>query len=728
MGVARRRMAGRIGVAVLFLLSYAAAALAQKDLFGQAILGYTFFGTDYLTQQGFGQIYDLGYDRQVSEPLRFRLFFRGQGNRFNQDVDKAQRQSTFWLLQPHAELDYTLPLLQFIGRYDYASEISNFENYLNQPSSTRLVRRGIGILTWTPEVLPSLTLVGEERRYTDSTAGIDQAETLVSEALSYNWRALRVGQFGQYRTLDLYNTNFHRTALDGQLLGQYDNSWFDGHASLSANATVGVTKLEETSQSGSAASVPNQITITTASYAHDETPLDSRDAPAAPKPSLTDNDFRTASDISLGPDGLSFQNLVIDTGRFVVLDTFRVFVRDSAGNLLRFGGLVRWDVYTSENGFDWTPAGIADTRFLVSVSAYEVSFRGIRSRLFRVVSFGTSSVETFVTEIQAFFHTEFAANQTRETDIHFVSGTLTASGRPAGWLTLSYYGIFNDYKTTQLNRSEFASADNDQLLSAEFLPTASLDLTLRAERRRVSPTGAVDQTLQGYWGILTYNFNPNLSTTVEAYRTQETGLRDIRTTALRATQYLRFYSSLYFQLDGGVANQDFDRGDLSSRSTYFDVVGNAQLTRALLLTLNLNYQKRRDEGPLAGVTGGLERLYQRYYGQIQYRPTSQLNFIGRYGYTKLTGLNAQLRSLRVEWYPFAGGTVGIGTVYEEDVDANFEYRRFRRIQILPTWIVNPHATLSLNYNFLTLHRGLNSSDTGIDTRARQFQLTLTLTL
>jgi hypothetical protein len=81
----------------------------------------------------------------------------------------------------------------------------------------------------------------------------------------------------------------------------------------------------------------------------------------------------------------------------------------------------------------------------------------------------------------------------------------------------------------------------------------------------------------------------------------------------------------------------------------------------------------------------------------------------------------------VEWYPFAGGTIGIGTIYDEDVDIDGGMRKFRRLQILPQWAINPNVSLNINYNLLNL------GGTGPDGRplpsssSRQFFVTLTVT-
>ncbi len=723
----RSRQAAWFGAAVTLLFLLAASASGQQDLTGRAILGYTFFGDPSFSTDGFNQLYEVGYQRQVSEPLRFRLFFRGLGNRGMQDFAGSQTQSSYWQLQPLAEVYYILPFFSIVGRYDYSTELSH---YGDQPQSTRMDQRAFETLNWAPEALPSVLLHGEQYRDTESSASIDEAQSLVSAAVSYGWRGLTIGGYGLYRVLDLYETGFHGTEADAQALGKYERTFFDGRASVNANATVGIQRLEQASGSVSGASVPNQATISSAAYAYDETPLDSRDATGVPAPALLDGDVRASAGISLGPDGSSFQNLTLDMARYLVLDTFRVFVRDRTGEPVPIGGLVSWDVYVTDNGLDWRLVGSADSRFIASLSAYEITFPETRSRYFKLVSFGISTLATYVTEAQAFFHTALAANTTRETDVHFLSAMVSASGTPATWLNLSYNGVFNDYKTTNPDSSQFSSVDNDQLLSADFMPSQAFDLTVRAENRTVSPSEGAKQTYQTYTGIFTYRYNPNLVTTIEADRVHQTGENpgDVVTTTLRASEYLRLLPTVYFQLDGGVANQDQDFGNLSSKAVFFDGTGSIQLTQSWLLQLNANYSKTHYEGPLASVTGGLDQIASRYYLQLQYRPSGAVNLMGRFGVTTVNGTRFQIRGGQLWWYPLAGGTVGIGTIYSEDADVNAEFRRFRTLQVTPSWILNPHAVLNLNYNLLQLHQSLTPTSPGTDTTARQFYVTLTLTL
>lgn len=713
-----------LAIAILLGVS-ASVARAQQDLGADAILSYRFFSTDGTSANGFNQIYDVSYQRQLSDPLRIQLFFRGEGNNATQTMSLTESKSSFWRLQPFVEVDYNLPQLQFVGRYESVGINSHFSDAVGRNQYTQ---RGMETLNWLPDRLPSLMLHGEQFSNQDPMAGLDQTQSLVSEAVSYTWRGLTLGEYGDYRTESLPNNGFSQSAVDLQGVGQLQNTYLEGRLSVSAQAVGGLTHLEQTNTSGEGASVPTQVTIIAASYAHDETPLDSRDAPPVLSPALIDADFKTSAGISLGLDAPSFQNLVLDLGRFVNVDAIRIFVRDSAGNLVPFAGLVRWDVYTTTNGNDWTSIGGAATTFILSLSAYEVTFPKTPLRWVKLVSFGSNSVDTRITEVQAFFHTAFSAEQTQDTDIHFVTANVNVSGQVTNWLTLSYNGIFDDYTTVQTDRPDFESQDNDQILSAEFKPSRVFDLQVRYEDRSYNPRGGTPDKLNGYWGILQFTPNMNLQTTVEASRVRQTNLLDITSDTLRVTQYAKFVDALYMSVDGGQTKSDSTTELLNAKTTFFDGAVYAQLLRSLRLTLAANLLKTDFFGIGAEATGIASQQFRRYYAELYYQPSSKLILSGRYGYSDVAGLAGTIKGWRVQWYPFAGGTVGFGTIYDEDIDTNHFSQRFRRLQIMPTWIVNPHATITLNYNFLSLQNSAVDGAPASTTKAKQFFVTLTLVL
>jgi hypothetical protein len=710
---------------LLVALSFLACALtAQQDLRGDAILSYQLFGSDELDSRSFHQIYDLGFQRNVTDPLRLRLTFRGEGNIGSTDLGLQKTSMTFWRLQPGAELAYSLPTFRLRGTYDLYDTHSSTDA---QPEDLRKLQRYTATLSWGPESYPNLTAMTDQRRQRDALAGINEDDGFTVESLTFTRPTFTLGQTAVYQTQDMNNTGFARRTYGVQGQAQYQDTLLDGRLTAGAYLLGGVTRIED--RAGHLpASVPTQVAIPNAAVSHDETPSDSRDVPPLFTPALTDGNFAGSAGVSLGPDGLSFQNLFLDLQRFLAVDEVRIFVRDAGGNFVRTPGLIEWTVYTSVNNLDWTPVpGASSTTFITTLSAYDIDFPQTAARYFKLVSFGTNSVETFVTEIQAFFHTSFAAGENTRTDVRSLAANVQVSGRIASWLSLSYFGSVNDSHTSPTGKAEYSSLDHDQIVTLESKPFDKMTATLRYEYSRSEAGADFAQSLTGYWATLLYSLTPRTTTTIEASHVAQTGDQDITTDTLRLHQYARLYGSLDLYLDAGVAHENFDTLRIKANQIFLTGYTYAQMTRSIRLTLSANYQQTKYDG--AGALeqfGSLDTHVGNYYAELDYRPSPKLLLSGRFGWVTGTQLSGAIQRYRLEWYPFAGGTIGIGTVYDDNVETNGFTHRFRRLQLLPHWQVNSHAVLDLNYSYVTLRSSLPGQAAG--TSQKQFYANLTLNL
>jgi hypothetical protein len=691
-----------------------------EELSGRAIVSYQLFGNGGLDAQTFLQLYDARFQHEVSDTLRFHLFFRAQGNNARYDFPLFSQKTNFWKLQPHGEIDYVLPRLQIIGTYDLYDTTSNLDGVQWQQLYQRITEN----LSWSPEGAPTLTVQAQQLENREPSVGIDQTENSLYQALNYSWNGLTLGEAAYLSDFQLNQPDFSRKNANLQGLFNYQNASPDGRYSVQVNGVVGWSRIEETA-GPQGAEAPTPATISKAFSSHDETPADSRDVAPTSSPALIDGVFNASAGIALGPSGSSFQNIALDMGRFVALDTIRIFVRDEGGNAIQFAGLVRWDVYTSGEGLDWVPAPgeTPAVHFIASLSAYEVTFRKTTSRFFKVVNFGTNTIPTFVTEVQAFFHVSLGADVARLTNLRFVSANALLSGTPTRWLNLSYYGIFNDYKVAAGGAPEYATVDNDQYVSAVLGPSSPLNLTLRYERRRAQSAG-FNQEFDAAWAIAQYTYNPNLITSVEASHTKDSNFRQVATDSLRFHGYARFFPSLDLTVDLGTSRSDYRLEGTGTKVNFLNAYSSARLTEQIQLTLAANLETVRNEGALIPAR---TVEYGNYYGEIYYRPGPQLYVAARFGYVVGRFVSTSTRRFRVEWYPFAGGTIGIGTLYDDDVDTDGGFRRFRRLQILPQWAINPNVTLNLNYNLLNLGGSGPDGRPLPSSSSRQFFVTLTVT-
>src|SRR6266542_2763873 len=148
MSTAPQAFAGRFAtLAAIGLLAVAGASSGQQIVTGRAIFSYQTFGTDDLSSRGFRQIYDLDYQRNVLEPLRLRLSFRGDGSDGNQEFSTFQTKNSVWQLRPLGELSYFLPTVNFLARYELLDTKASFDAL----EFRRKTERIYSTLGWSPE-------------------------------------------------------------------------------------------------------------------------------------------------------------------------------------------------------------------------------------------------------------------------------------------------------------------------------------------------------------------------------------------------------------------------------------------------------------------------------------------------------------------------------------------------------------------------------------------------
>lgn len=723
----RGRTLAHAALAVL-LCAGARPAPAQEDLAGRAIVSYQTLGSDLYSTSGFHQTYDVRLQRALTDVFRYRLSFRGEGNdgtsRFGDAYDSR---ATFRQYQPGAEVVYTLSAFQLQGNYDDIRTTSDSGGF----SDERKLQRLTGRLTWRPDDLPTLSLYGESRRAKDALSAVDNAERSFFQALDYTWKGFSLGQNARVQTLDDGRADFARKSTDVQGTARYEKSFFGGRASVSANVLAGLTRLDERAKSGQAVSVAIRVAIPRASYAHDDTPLDGRDRPLADLPALNDGDFSRPAGIPLGPDGTSYQNIAVDMGRFVQLDTFRVHVRDGEGHAVKDGGLVRFDAYRSDDGLSWVPLpGGARTSFVAAESLYAVEFALVNARFLKVVSFGTNILDTQVTELEVFQHQSFGAGETKRTDIRLASGTATVSGKPAPWLTLSYYGLFNSNTQTSTTRAELSTKDADQMVSVQVDPLTRVNVIARYEKRTVSQTDGYNQSLDAASATLHAAPLRTLDATLEYRRSREDLAGRLSTSnGLSGSLFLKLLRSFDMSLSAGLQQEDTASDGHPATHRTFTAVTYVQLTDDVKVTANASLQRTSYENGFPGDNGtGLllpASSDARYWAEVYFRPGPQIALTGRFGYASSDAFSGLTQGYRVEWYPFAQGTVSIGTVYDEDLDS-VSNRRFRRIQLMPRWTLNKHAAIDLNYTILSTYVNSGGDEGGLSQSSRNFWATVTL--
>jgi hypothetical protein len=713
----------RAQVAVsLAVLSALALPAPADDLTGRAILSYQTFDNGGLYSDGLHQLYDLRLERALTDPIRLRLSVRAERDNGGSDFGVGRQPRSFSELQPGGELLYALPRLQLQLNYDLIQLDSTAGEVV---SADRSLERKVGRLSWRPEALPGLLLQSDERHTKDDFAALDRRQKLREATVDYAFRGLTVA--GTRRGIDLDDVALGFTRLTDETQGVfgYDQAWKNGRLVASASGLYTSSHIEDRAQ-GRTAAVPEPVPVARALYVNDDTPLDSRDRPPAPLVGLIDGDMDTSTGVALGPEGTSFQTLVLDAGRPAESDLFRIHVRDGEGRLVRSGGAVVWDVYVSRDAVDWRPVAGARTVFLPALGVYEVRFQPTTSRYFKAVSFGTNALTTYVTEIEPFLVTVLGPEQTRLTDMQVASGTLTLGAEPLRNVRLEYYGLYNGLTQTDPDptRPDLTTRGLEHQITTEYDPVPLLSLIARYQDRSLLQDDLRD-TYQAWIGTVRVTPLRTLEQTVEGTHSHERNRgRSIVTDGLTLRTSTWFYPTVHVSFDLGAQRQDFVEEGFAVDRRFLSGVALVQLTRALKLTVDATMQRSEYEAGalplLPDLLGVPARRDDRWSAELFYRGSSQLGVAARIGQARTDAFTATLQRYHVDWFPFRGGAVALSGIYDQDVDSVGQ-RTARRAIFTPVWTVNRHLILSVNYTFIDVSgRG--------GTRTKAFQALATLTL
>jgi hypothetical protein len=699
---------------VKLAVAIAVAGSAKADEFTpRAIVSYEIFKAGQTTTAGFRQSYDLRLERMISAPSIVRLFVRAEDFRGTLDSGLTSNDSRWRRLQPGGELVYSLGTIRLQTAYQLQHEEAGSEN-----SSSERDRENASLrFGWLPDRAPSLSVQAQRSRTTDGALDIDYIDDRVHASSDYNWRQFSIGVREIYSHSADSRFAFRRDSYMHAAQAAFEDQYFGGKLLLSATTQGALYSIDEALTRRGSSSVPTPIAYGRAAVSVDETPLDGRDRPPAANALLNDDDVRTSAGIAIGPEGQSFVNIVLDLARVSEVDEIRLFVRDPRGDPARRAGTVLWDAYSSQDGVLWTLIADGASRFDEPLSAYRVSFTQIRARWVKVVSFGVEVETAFVTEADVFYHTTLTADS-RHTDTRLVSTSGTVSAQPTAWLNVSYNALLNSFEQEPDDRERFSGDDASHAASLQFDPWKKLVSTIRYVRRAADETRTLPQRSENWMATLAFTPLQTLNLTLEADRLHEDNQgREIDTDTVSFTAFARLLPALDLTLNGGSRGHRFDE-DREATSRFVSATVRAQLTRSLRLQLSGSTEEI--EGDLAvGLPGIPIGTESRWYGDVHWRPGQPFALSTRVGWVSTRELSGFAQRYRVEWYPFSGGTVSFGAMYDQDVDPNTN-RRSSRLMLTPRWAMNRHAYLDMNYTSIR-----SSGDFDLETESFNVALTLT---
>jgi len=682
----------------------AGSPVHAQGLVGRVQLGWQSYSSDDLESDGFRQRYELRLARALSEALSFELRFRGEDDDSGSTLFGVRRAQVNRQLEPGGTFSLRLPTLFGVVEWDELE--ARAERERGERVSDRTLERSRASLAWSPVGLPTVSFELYDQSAQDELSTLALEESWETAQLDHEWRGLRFVARRQRLDLEDRGRGFQRQSRNehGEL-GWNVGFWGD-RVSFSVEALGDRLQLDERALAGGA-TTPRPVPAVEAFSVRDETPADSIDLPFAANPRLRDGDLATPAGASLGPLAPPNLNLALSLGFFARLDELRIVARDGVGNPLASGGAVVWDVYTSLDGQFWTRIETSATAFDPLQGHWSVTFAELATPWIKVVTFFVNTVETEVTELQAFDRRDLAPGQTLQTEIERRSGSAALLLRPASALTVTLYGRFEETLEMPEGEAELETSDRAQTLNAIWEPKRWLSVFLqgtssRTRQLRVATEESAgldeEQNYDSWLGTVRLQPSTSLIATLEASRSDATlGALETTTDRYFLHGFARFWHALDLRFDVGQSRTEERVAGTTLTSPSAAATVQGALTRTLQLNATLSYQRNElsgGDGPLAAVrTSDL-----RWRSELFWRPSVQLGLGVGLGRATDGDSSVPLQTYRLEWRPFPGGAVGINALYDENVDPAFD-RRFRRLLVSTQWRINPRLSLNLDYGY-----------------------------
>jgi hypothetical protein len=537
---------------------------------------------DDSSRDGIEQRLTLGWRRTFFTPISFRLLFRTEDFRGTEENGSVAADSHTRTMQPIAELSYVVGGFTAGARHD--TILSRAQ--LDGQSSKRTTERTAVSAGWTRARFPTFNLTGQRHRVDQSSRTVE--DDTAAASVSYGLGNLLVSGISQRgRQLDA-SAGYERTSQNNGAFLDWRGDLIRNRlsANVSGNASLATYSQRATIEGGTR--IPFPVIVSRALVAVDDTPEDSRDHPPVSNSALIDGSLNIASGVSLGPDAVSYQNLVLDLGRTETLDEIRLIVRDERGDPVKRVGLISFDVYTSIDGQLWTPLTGPATRWDAAVSYYEIAFSEARSRWFKVVTFGVNPEPTLLTEIQAFYHRALAQGQDRETSQKLYGGQVALTATPTSRLTLHYGG---DYHGTTVEDTASIARTQTELrhdLGAEVRFGRGMTVGAAVSERAAEATTLPDESDRSYnaffRGVPSRRFDFMLDFT---RRDSERSFDAYTMDTIALHSKIRVLKALTFSVDAGqdsITARDVTGTD--SARQYLDLRTEAQLYPSMRVSLH----------------------------------------------------------------------------------------------------------------------------------------------
>ncbi len=688
------------------LVALVAARASAADLSGRADLSYADTESTQSASEYLRQVYLLEYRRQMSQPTSYRLALRYQDDRGTSLLPEGPSRLRSRILEPSGTIDHRLDGFGMSAQYRRNHE----DSFERGTAVSRTIAR-YGAKTFVRPFEDAEVNLGLDRLAFDATQ-VDTRDDRLSLGFRYSGEELRFSNENRLQFFEDARAKLSRLSMGPRITTSYIRNASDAY-SLSATYVIDYFRTE---QRTGADTVLSELQPVAGLYANDDLPFDTDPMPSTP--GLIDRVFDVSAGISLGPSAASFENIAIDMGRFATVEELRIHVRGSDGAPVPFGGPILWTIYASADGVRWAAIPGAIKRFDPSMSAWtftqlctdnastETCPAGRpTARFFKAVNFGVNTIETFVTEVQAFEGETIRPNELRVSSVLRQGLVIVAGARPWPRLSLAYSASGNADAMSAYGSGRRWSSDVSSNLEARLGPFRGFVFggaqSVRYARQALGGT----QGSNGLAASVTYIPIERFETQIDARRTDdrvETPSAVTRATTSRVSlaSRMEIYPSVRLNASGGLSVQDIVGGAVSQYATAEGALS-MDLHRDLRFGLGASVQRRvekRGETSQQLPLGIVQfATYAVYTAEGEYRASAQLRLLARLGYAIGESEKGLVQTYRAAWSPFPEGAVQLALDYVEDIDP-LTGRALRRIAASPYWAVNRHTVLQLSYN------------------------------
>jgi hypothetical protein len=704
--------------ALLALAALGPAAAAGDDLLsGRATLQYSGIDAPGASVRTFQETYEGRLRLDLSQALDATAQLRVDDTR-GAIREPTPASSDSLLVQPRFEARYHLQPVELDAGYDLAWQRSASSG---GDTGRTLVERLHADAAYSELGMPSARLSVWQQTTKNLASDSDVRDTVAQLSLGHAMGPVALSAGGQADWLTDSATGLTTRTLQPHATIQIERP-IGRTGSVGAVYSVSFTDVAQQSIAGFAVLSPVQRFPSRGLYGVTDRPSDTTGRPLVPAPALVDGNVEVSSGISLGPDGVSFQNLGVDMGRLVSIDALRVTVRTSSGYPVSYSGGIVWSVWSSDDGLLWNPVGGASTTFDSTLSRFDTSFPPVTARYFKLVNFGTSTTEALVTELEAFEHVLARPLTTTTSTVLAQAGSVNATVAPHPKVRLGLGGTVSQSVQSSAGTA-FDTSSWQTLGTANLGPFEDrFNLALVGELRGAQATATDSRLGSQESATASVRVADPVTVTLEGHRLEEHGSADSLVTygARTGASVILLPATLELTGGAGVDRDVTEPGPVDTRR--FNASGG--LSARLFPSLTVGATASAQTGSVAQPASATLLFPQPpasriYAGTAAWRASERLQLGATLSWME-TGGNAGLaQQYRVALDPFPGGAFRLALVYDESLDA-FNGTHLARLLVQPTWRINRHASLDGSFTD-TIHR-----DPPPLTHTRQFFLAFTL--